>query len=302
MDGNDTYNSAWGDAPWDTNTWKKFESDAGKRVSVVHWGMSQPPWQQSFDYWVPSLNLVQAAGDLNAVDISTGSVPLRDIAGGSYDASIKTWVQQAAAWGHPFFLLLDVEMNGSWEPYSPGVNGNTAADFVNMWRHFHDLAVQAGAGNITWVWAPNVDPGNIFTAYSQLYPGDGYVDWTGLDGFNQDGNETFSWLFGSSYGKLLQLAPSKPIMITQVASIEGGLGKPGWITDALGTQLPQKMPQIKAFLWFNWRTQENGSTWDWPIESSAASQQAFAGGIASGYYLAGGNLGNLPLRTTISPP
>jgi hypothetical protein len=306
MDGTDTYTylygGSWSDAPWDANTWGRFESNAGKRVSVVHWGMNQPPWVKDFNWWVPSLNLVQHAGDLNAVDMSTGSVRLRDIANGVYDASIRTWMQQAAAWGHPFFFILDVEMNGTWEPYSPGVNGNTSADFVNMWRRFHDLAVQAGATNITWVWAPNVDPGNIFTPYSQVYPGDAYVDWTGLDGFNRNGTQTFSWLYGASYNRLLQIAPSKPIMITQIGSVEGGSGKAAWITDALTTQLPQNFPRIKALVWFNWRNYQAGSWWPWEIESSASSQAAFKTAISSAYYAPGGSYANLLLRTKITPP
>ena len=76
-------------------------------------------------------------------------------------------------------------MNGNWQaPYSPGVNGNTASDYINAWRHFHDLTAQAGAANVTWVWCPDTDPGKIYTPYSQLYPGDSYVDWTCLDGYN----------------------------------------------------------------------------------------------------------------------
>ena len=42
MDGDPTYTyyygGSWGDAPWDSNTWSKFESNAGKQVSIVHWG------------------------------------------------------------------------------------------------------------------------------------------------------------------------------------------------------------------------------------------------------------------------
>jgi beta-mannanase len=108
--------------------------------------------------------------------MTSGGVALRSIADGLYDSSLKTWAQQVAAWGHPLFLRWDWEMNGNWQPYSPGVNGNTASDFVNAWRHFHDLTAQAGASNVTWVWCPNVDPGNIYTPYAQVYPGDAYVD------------------------------------------------------------------------------------------------------------------------------
>lgn len=332
----DLYGGNWPTAPWDCAygsprcaTQNTFAAHAGKEPDIIHWGMNAPPWVHDFNYWKPGLNLVVRRGDINAVDLSTASVADRDIANGSYDSPILTWMQEAAQWGHPFFLILDVEMNGTWEPYSPGVSGNTASDFVDMWRHIHGLATQAGASNITWVWAPNVDPANLFTPYSQLYPGDGYVDWTGLDGFNKDGNSSFSWLYGSSYAKLLQLAPSKPIMITQVASVESGRavrawartrfpdyrrrpplrrfrprarhGKGAWISDMLTAQLPKNFPQIKAFLWFNWRANENGSWVDWEIESSPNAKRAFAAGISSGYYQAGGRFGRLPSLTKIAP-
>jgi beta-mannanase len=219
-------------------------------------------------------------------------VPLKDIAGGAYDASITDWFKQAATYGHPFFFVLDVEMNGTWEPYSVGRNGNTPADFVAMWRHVHQLAVRAKASNVTWVWALNVDPRGMFTPYRSLYPGGRYVDWTGLDGYNSNGRENFPWLFGSSYRTLLQTAPTKPIMITQTGSVEGGNGKAAWITNALA-RLPTAYPQVKAFLWFNWRINKSGRWFDWEIESSRAAQRAFAAGIASPYFLAGGAFGNL---------
>jgi Bacterial Ig domain/Glycosyl hydrolase family 26 len=304
MEGTQTYSylygGSWGNAPWSSTTWHAFESHAGKKVSIVHWGAS-PPWTHDFNYYLSTFDLVQNAGDLSLVGMLTGSVPLKDIASGKYDASLKTWVQQAAAWGHPFFLLLDPEMNGTWEPYSPGKNGNTAADFINAWRHFHDLAVSAGAKNITWVWCPNVDPWNMFTPYAQLYPGDAYVDWTGFNGFDKDGKSSFNWLFGSSYNALRQIAPTKPILISETAADELG-NKAGWIADAFSTQLPKNFPQIKAVVWFNWRFYQNSKWWNYEIESTPSAQQAFNNAISSPYYLAGGGLGNLPLRTKITPP
>jgi beta-mannanase len=192
-------------------------------------------------------------------------------------------------------------MNGPWEPYAPGVNGNAPADYVSMWRHVHDLATQAGAGNITWVWCPNVDPNNKYTSYAQLYPGNAYVDWTCFDGYNKTGNESFSDIFSASYQKLLDLAPTKPIMIGETSSVEGGAGKAAWVTDAL-TQLPTSFPQIKAVVWFNWRIFEANRWWEWPIESSPSTQQAFRAGISSPYYVPGGTFGSLPLGSKIGPP
>lgn len=296
MEGKQTYShlygGSWGNAPWDSKTQSTFDRHAGKKAALIHWGLA-PWWRHDFNFYKPTFELVRKAGDINVVDLSTGSVSLKDIAAGAHDASINAWFREAAAYGHPFFLIVDAEMNGNWEPYSPGQNGNTAADFVAAWRHIHDLAETAGANNVTWVWAPNVDPTGKFTAYAQLYPGAAYVDWTGLDGYNMTGDQTFAWLYGTSYKTLLQLAPNKPIMITQIGSVDGKIGKAAWITDALSTQLPTNFPQIKALLWFNWRIYESGRWFNWEIESSQPSQRAFAAAIASPYYLPGGTFGNL---------
>jgi hypothetical protein len=298
----DLYGGTWNDAPWDSNTWSTFESHAGKKDSLVQFGVGSP-WLHDFNYFLTPFNRVVSAGEIPVVSMNTKTTPLRDIALGAYDSSIRTWMQQAAAWGHPFFLIFDVEMNGSWEPYAPGQNGNTAADYVAAWRHVHDIATQSGASNISWVWCPNVDPNNMFTPYAQLYPGDAYVNWTGLDGYNKGGNNwrSFGTIFGSSYSKLLQLAPSKPIMISQVASSEAGGSKAAWIADMLST-LPVNYPQIKAVSWFNWYFNESGTMQPYEIESSATAQDAFKTGIASSYYRAGGNLGSLPSGQPVPIP
>ena len=237
--------------------------------------------------------------------MSTGSTSLKAIANGTYDASLQAWAQAAKQWGHPFFLVLDEEMNGTWYPYSPGVNGNTAADFVAAWRHMHDVFDSVGATNVTWVWCPNVDVNGNYPM-NQLYPGDAYVDWTGLIGYNWGpaGDIWYSAydLFSRSYANIVQLAPSKPIFIAEIGSVEDGGSKAAWITDLLTVQLPQNFPQIKALVWFNWRTNEKGQFWPWEFESSPSSQAAFESGIASSYYAPGGSFGNLPLLSKVTPP
>ncbi len=72
-----------------------------------------------------------------------------------YDSWLTTQAQAMKSFGHPMFLLFDEEMNGTWYSYSPGQNGNTAAGFVAMWRHVHDVFTSVGATNVTWVWCPN---------------------------------------------------------------------------------------------------------------------------------------------------
>ena len=295
------YGGEWGDSPWAAKSVAKYERDAGKRMSIEHYGQP-PPWEQPFDS--ATADLAVRRGAIPAIDMSTRDAPLRAIVAGNYDTSIKAWADAARAWGHPFFLLLNEEMNGNWYPYGAGVNGNTAADFVDSWRHIHDIFASAGATNVTWVWCPNVDPGHVFTPYSQLYPGDAYVDWTCLNGYNWGRQQwvTFTQVFRSSYANLLRVAPSKPVMIGEMSSDEKGGSKATWITDALTRQLPLHFPRVKAVLWFNWRIYEQGDWWPWQIESSPSAQKAFARAIAAPYYAAGGKYATIPLLTKIRPP
>ena len=306
IDGNDTYDylygGTWGDVPWDSNTWAKYESNAGKSPSIIHWGMS-PAYGHDFSYWQGTLDRVQNAGALNLVGLSTGSDSLSSVASGSRDSYWKTFAQEAAAYGKPFFLRFDWEMNGGWYPWgTTSSSQNTPADYVAAWRHVHDIFTAAGATNVTWVWCPNVEfSGSV--PYSQLYPGDSYVDWTCLDGYNKaSSSRSFSDLFTQSYDDVLKIAPSKPVMIGEVASLEYTPGtKATWISNML-TELPTDFPQVKALVWFNWRISESGTWHDFEIESSPTSQAAWATGIASSYYAAASSFTMpAPLRP-IQPP
>jgi beta-mannanase len=194
-------------------------------------------------------------------------------------------------------------MNGNWFPWSEGVNGNQAGQYVASWRHVHDIFAAAGATNVTWVWCPYVDPGGSMTSLASEYPGDAYVDWTALDGYNWGTNpaspkgwRSFDQLFSSTYEEIVgSLAPSKPLMIAEVGSSEQGGSKPAWISDML-TKLPTDYPKVRAMLWFD----KFDDGMDWPIETSPASTAAFAEGVRSSLYLgnAYGGLG----AGTIQPP
>ncbi len=187
-------------------------------------------------------------------------------------------------------------MNGWWlYPWAAKLNGKSAADFVAAWRHVHDVFVQAGATNVTWVWCPNITTNNT-VPFSALYPGDAYVDWTCLDGYNFYPDwlgfgtiftgSGLNWL-QDSYHQILAVAPAKPIMIGETASVEegdGGAMKAAWLTDALTVQLPRNFPAIKAVVYFNWSYDTNHPNLE--IESSPASIAAFRAAIGTNTYAA----------------
>jgi beta-mannanase len=289
-------------APFDMTKIDTFESHAGKKMSITSWGQAWMNHGQFQSFQTSTFQAARNRGlmplltwgswDLANKGVNEPNFQLADITSGKYDAHITAWAKQAKAWGHPFFLRFDWEMNGWWYPWSEQVNGNHPGDFVRMWRHVHDIFTRVGANNVTWVWCPNI-VGRNSTPMSGMYPGASYVDWTCFDGYNwgdlKGGWQTFPQVMTGSaqntgghdtYHNLLAVAADKPIMIAETASTEHGGNKAAWIANML-KQLPIQYPKVKALV-YNDVFESPGS--DWPIETSAAARSAFKAGIASPEY------------------
>jgi hypothetical protein len=274
----------------------------GRDLAVVmfhtHWGTFSGNFDQS---------LLEYVSDRGAVPLVTweawqpfyaGGVPVADqpvfalsnVLSGAFDEYIDSWANGLTAYGLPVLLRWGHEMNGDWYPWAVGVNSNTSESFVRAWQYIHDRFDEAGATNVQWVWSPIA--GSIATNraanldLASIYPGDEYVDWIGLSGFNWgttvqpwgvDGWKTFSQIFFASYTRLTGLA-DKPIIVAEVASTEEGGDKAGWITSAMISELPERFPQIRAFVWFNILKET-----DWRVESSPESLRAFVAAASTPY-------------------
>jgi beta-mannanase len=215
---------------------------------------------------------------------------LQSITAGRQDAYLRSWATDAKAWGAPFLLRFGWEMNGDWFPWAPKFDDSPPSTFVAAWRHAHDVFRSVGATNARWVWCPATDPHHVEQPLAPLYPGDDYVDWTCLDGYNRDEPwETAEQILGPSYDEITQeIAPRKPMLLGEIGSTESGGSKPDWIAGFFAA-LPARFPQIRAFAWFD-QTVKAGTKQhdDWPFDSTPASAKAFARGIASARYKAGG--------------
>ncbi len=293
------------EAPWDMNAVTALEKKAEKKLSIVNFSAPFANCSSSCSYYnfpQNEMNSIRAHGAIPFYSWGSQSIPvpsnlsepnfqLSDVIEGHHDAYIKKFAEAAKAWGHPFFLRFDWEMNGGWFAWAEGVNGNKAGEYVAAWRHVHDIFTQVGATNATWVWCPNVDPENQMQDLSKLYPGDSYVDWTGLDGYNWGTNPTrpdkwrsFDSLYSSTYKKITEtIAPSKPLMVSEVGSTEYGGSKAAWIKDMLA-KIPTNYPKIRGLLWF----EKFDDGMDWPIETSASATGAFAEGLKNPAYAANG--------------
>jgi hypothetical protein len=287
-------------APWDMTAVTKFEEMTNKKVSMVQFFMPFANCSSSCSYYAfpkTPLENVRLHGSIPVLSWSSASIPssinesnyqLSDVINGTYDSYIRSFATAAKAWGHPFFLRFNWEMNGNWFSWSEGVNGNRAGEYVAAWRHVHDIFTEVGATNATWVWCPNVDPTNSFQNLSSLYPGDAYVDWTGLDGYNWGTNpvkpggwKTFDQIYKSTYSNIVtNIAPSKPMLIGEVASSEYGGSKAAWIREML-SKVPKEYPAIRGLLWFD----HFADNMDWPIETTSSASTAFAEGIQNTDYV-----------------
>jgi hypothetical protein len=304
----DSYWGAWigsqltgSEAPWDMTAVSKFEAMTGKPVSLLEFSspFSDCSHSPCTPYTFPTTPFedIRSHGAIPFFSWSSQSIPsspsesafqLADIVDGTYDSYIREFAVAAREWGHPFFLRFDWEMNGNWFPWSERANDNRPGEYVAAWRHVHDIFTSVGATDASWVWCPYVDPGGTLQPLSALYPGDAYVDWTCLDGYNWGPDadpprpwRSFASLFGSTYHLITDtIAPSKPILVGETASTERGGSKAAWIHNMFAA-LPREFPKIQGLLWF-----ENVSEgMDWPLETSSTAVDAFAAGIADGRYL-----------------
>jgi Glycosyl hydrolase family 26 len=200
---------------------------------------------------------------------------------GDFDGYIRHWAEGARDWGGPLLLRFAPEMNADWNSWSAGINGNSAAEYVAVWRRVHGLFDRVGARNVQWVWSPNVSfPGS--TPLRPLYPGDRFVDWVGIDGYNWGTSRpgtrwrTFDQVFAPTIRSIRRLT-SKPLMLAEVGSAEQGGNKARWISQFFAS-LP-RYSDIFAFVWFDYDKEA-----DWRLDSSAAARVAFAAGIADRRY------------------
>ena len=157
-------------------------------------------------------------------------------------------------------------MNGNWDVWDGTVGNNSAAKFVTSWKRVHDIF--AGISNVKFALAYNSDsvPNITGNQFDDYYPGDGYVDYVGVDGFNF-GNpwQSFQSIFSTALSKLASY--HKPVYIFSISSAPG-TGKASWITNAFGVEV-KKYP-IVGWIWFN-----QNKEMDWRVNSDSSSLVAF---------------------------
>jgi beta-mannanase len=227
----------------------------------VHWangGGNLPLWLKTYaGDKNRTLVLFWEASDYIIGGTNQPAYAYRTILRGDHDAYIKSFAEQLRTYGKPVILIPFSELNGNWTPWSGTTNGNTPEEAVQAFRYVHGFF--NNVPNVKFGLALNAAsvPNTPENAHSAYYPGDEYVDYIGLDGFNMNNPwMSFDEIFAPGLQKISQYG--KPLFIFSFGSAEGQ-GKSAWLQDAFSKI--STYPNMKGFIYFNQNKERNWLLW-----------------------------------------
>ena len=220
------------------------------------------------------MDLLQQISDKNAIPMITwepwiselsetkdASNTFRRIAAGEFDNYIRNFANHLANFDRPIFLRFAHEFDNPQYPWHLS-EGNTTQDFIDAWKHIHDIIEVEGAKEVMLVWNP-WRPENL----QQNYPGDDYVDWIGVTllnygPLNQDGKEfPFAHLYKPFHDKFWYFT-RKPVMLSEFGSVDMAGEQTGWLRNAMNS-MSSNYPEIDAVVLFNSAFDNNIPENDW---------------------------------------
>jgi len=285
-----------------------FEKILGHKIGSVVWF---PTWDDEFPTEavqqlhnrgiIPHLTweLFWPSADPNNTRATgpNGYDGFNDVLTGKYDDYIDRFARDAKAVNERVLMRFLHEFNGNWYVWSGNKNGNVNGGpekVVAVWKYVVDRFKKIGADNVKWLWVPHGPSTDLSTEswnnVSNYWPGDEYVDWIGLDGYNfypQDpwGGvrplRDFDNCFRALYDSCAVLG-EQPMMIAEFGTGEfqsDNFDKAAWVTDAF-SKIKTDYPRVKIFTWFNINKEL-----DWRINSSPESLEAFRKAMEDPYYI-----------------
>jgi hypothetical protein len=153
-----------------------------------------------------------------------------------YDANIDGFCHALRKIGRPVYLRIGHEFNGRW-------NGHRAVSYKESFKKIAlKLRNQQCGVPLATVWDYSMDDP---TRFEDFYPGDGYVDWFGINIFGaitQDGKDFIA----------AAVVTGKPVMIGESTARGAGAQneKERWFQDYFN--FIYSNPSIKQFGYINW--------------------------------------------------
>ena len=259
------------DVPTNMAPLTSLESAVAGHAAVVHFFISD--WES---FPLERVQTIAAHGSTPLVTMDFVRSPAAScddsILNGDIDGYLREWANAAKSYGGVVWLRPFPEMNGNWSNWCGVVGSNTSANTVAAWKHVHDIFAAAGATNVKFVWNVNGTsvPDTSANSIEAYWPGDAYVDYVSVDGYNFGAHASWStWstpqqIFGDSYRRVTALT-SRPFFIAETACTSNGGDKPSWMTDFFKS-MATRFPKVAGVCWFsadkeeNWRADQNADT------------------------------------------
>jgi hypothetical protein len=169
-----------------------FENSLGRPVSVVHDTLAKENWANLtdvhwwIDQWSPTKYAQRIVYTIPMLPDSGGTLAAG--ASGAYNEYFRTLAQRLVAGGQGNATLrIGPEFNGNWFKWTIAVP-NGGADFASYWRQIVTTMRSVPGANFKFDWCPN--DGSSYVGGKPIqaasaWPGDAYVDYVGLDVYDQ---------------------------------------------------------------------------------------------------------------------
>ena len=228
-------------------------------------------------------NVAKNNGSTLVVTWMANGYNAQELVNGKADNYIREYAKGVKGFGDEIWLRPLHEANGDWYDWGVGKSGagNTDANVAEAFRHIVKIFKEEGVTNVKWVWTTNASNQGSGTTLTGNYPGDDYVDYISIDGYNWgtcqswSSWQTFSQVFKKAYNALANI--NKPLFIAEISSSERGGNKAEWITDMF-EHFATDFSRVFAVMWFSQSKEANEG--DWALNTSQAAVDAWKAGIA----------------------
>ena len=236
-------------------------------------------WNATEEY----ANVAKDNGSTLVVTWMANGYNAQDLVDGKADEYIRDYAKGVKGYGEEIWLRPLHEANGDWYDWGVGKAGagNTDANVAEAFRHIVKIFKEEGVTNVKWVWTTNASNSGKGSTLTGNYPGDEYVDYISIDGYNWgkcqswSSWQTFSQVFKKAYNALANI--NKPLFIAEISSSELGGNKAEWITDMF-EHFATDFSRVFAVMWFSQSKEDNEG--DWALNTSQAAVDAWKAGIA----------------------
>jgi mannan endo-1,4-beta-mannosidase len=243
------------------STFGEFDTAAHVQVNLqaryLNWGTALP---------VQFLTGLQSAGVVPLIELEPRSVTLRSIADGRNLGYLETFAAAAKSMGGSLYVAFAPEMNGTWYSW-----GNQPALYIRAWRRVVSVFRTAQASNVSFVWIAHHVTASKERQLRRYWPGSGWVNWVGLDGYYEFSPETFKSIFGPSITAMRKITKD-PMLITETAVGELGKSVPAKIANLFSSI---KTYRLLGLIWFDIKQHGSPIKQNWNLESRPVALKAF---------------------------